>query len=178
MKERGEQKPVWITELGCYGEDEPAITPFALSDESMQQALHGNEREASEWVVKFAALFFANSGGKIFFHAGTCSEINTVDTGGVFFKYGGVPRKIYPVVSAMANLLPPEAVFEKTEVINGKVNIHWFKTNENRLGVVWSQDGEKYNYKLPENTKALDIFGNLLPDSQIVITETPNYLIK
>ncbi|MEW6355237.1 MAG: hypothetical protein AB1696_02850 [Planctomycetota bacterium] len=180
MKEKGEAKPIWVTELGCYGEDDPPITPFPpnFGDEAMRNALRRNEREAAEWLVKFATIFFANGGGKIFLHAGTCGEINGMDAGGVFFKYGGTPRKIYAAVSTMANLLPPEATFDRSGDLGENVTVYWFHTPAQQIGVAWSADGEPCKIELPANVQSLDIMGNPISGPTVTLTETPIYLVK
>lgn len=176
MKRRGEAKPIWLTEIGCYADDDPPVVPFKsfFGDSAMRSALHSDERAASEWLVKFATMFFANGGGKIFLHAGTCGEINGVDAGGVFFEYGGTPRKIYPVISAMANLLPPEAVFEKKERREGII-IYWFRNGKERIGVAWSENGKEHKFQLPKGMRAFDIMGNPISDRLITINDTPVY---
>lgn len=63
MKERKEAKPIWLTELGCYADDDPPIEPLRnfFGDAAMRRALHLSEQKASEWLVKFATLFFAKN---------------------------------------------------------------------------------------------------------------------
>jgi len=180
MKQRGEAKPIWLTELGCYADDDPPIEPLKLffGDAAMRSALHPSERAAAEWLVKFATMFFANGGEKIFLHAGTCGEINGTDTGSVFFEYGGTPRKVYAAVAAMANLLPPEAKFERSENLGNKAIVHWFRDGRKRIGVAWSTDGDAHHVELPKGTRALDIMGNPIEGKSVIITETPIYLTQ
>ncbi|MBM4044596.1 MAG: hypothetical protein FJ279_05740 [Planctomycetes bacterium] len=180
MKERGEAKPIWVTELGCYGDDDPAITPLSafFGDAAMRRSLHPSEREATEWLVKFAALFFVNGGEKIFLHAGTCGEINGQDVGGVFFEYGGAPRKMLAGVAAMATLLPADAKFDRTEQFAEKVVAHWFRTPTGQVAVAWSTDGETRRLPLPASTQALDLMGNALTGQAMTVTHAPIYLIR
>ncbi len=180
MKQRGEAKPIWLTELGCYADDDPPIEPLRIffGDAAMRSAFHSSERAAAEWLVKFATLFFANGGAKIFLHAGTCGEINGTDTGSVFFEYGGTPRKIYAAVSTMANLLPPEAQFERMENLQEGVVVYWFRDGKKRIGVAWSTDGRAREVKLPANTRPLDIMGNPIAGRKVLVGETPIYLTR
>jgi hypothetical protein len=129
-------------------------------------------------LVKFATLFFANGGEKIFLHAGTCGEINGVDTGGVFFEYGGTPRKLLAAVAAMANLIPPEAKFERSEKLSDGVIVHWFRVGKKRVGVAWSADGKVHQIALPSGVSALDIMGNPIEGRKVAISETPIYLTQ
>lgn len=180
MKQRSEAKPIWLTELGCYADDDPPIEPLRMffGDAAMRSAFHPNERAAAEWLVKFSTLFFANGGSKIFLHAGTCGEINGTDTGSVFFEYGGTPRKIYAAVAAMANLISPEAQFERTESLNEGVKVYWFRDKQKRIGVAWAIDGRSHQIALPPNTRALDIMGNLIAARKVAVRETPIYLAQ
>ena len=180
MKQRGEAKPIWLTELGCYADDDPPIEPLRIffGDAAMRSAFHSSERAAAEWLVKFATLFFANGGAKIFLHAGTCGEINGTDTGSVFFEYGGTPRKIYPAIAAMANLLPPEAKFERAESLSEGVKVYWFKDKQRRIGIAWAIDDRSHQVALPPNTIALDIMGNPIAGKKITVGETPTYLAQ
>lgn len=178
MKERGEAKPIWLTELGCYADDDPAITPLGANfgDSAMRRSLHDNERDASEWLVKFATRFFANGGEKIFLHAGTCGEINGQDVGGVFFEYGGAPRKMLAAVAVMARLLPPEVKFEKEEQLGKEVTAYWFAAPAGRIGVAWSTDGAAHS--LPAGRPALqvlDLMGN--PTGKAEVGGSPVYLV-
>ncbi|MCS7254784.1 MAG: hypothetical protein NZ781_12280, partial [Armatimonadetes bacterium] len=180
MKQRGEAKPIWLTELGCYADDDPPIEPLRIffGDAAMRSAFHSSERAAAEWLVKFATLFFANGGAKIFLHAGTCGEINERDTGGVFFEYSGMPRKIYPAVATMAGLLPPEAQFEQTANLGNNVVVRWFRNGKKRIGVAWATDSSTHRVKLPIGFRALDIMGNQISGNIVIVDETPIYLMQ
>ena len=104
MRTNGGPKPVWITEWGCYADDDPACVPESVGDATMNRCRWPSERAATEHIVKFTAVSFAHGVRKIFFHAGTCGTINGPDAGGVLFEYGGAPRKMYAGVAALTAL--------------------------------------------------------------------------
>ena len=112
MRAHGGPKPVWITEWGCYADDDPPCVPQTVGDATMNRCRWPSERAATEHIVKFTAVSFAHGVRKIFFHAGTCGTINGPDAGGVLFEYGGAPRKMYAGVAALTRLLgvPDECV--------------------------------------------------------------------
>ena len=112
MRANGGPKPVWITEWGCYADDDPPCVPQTVGDATMNRCRWPSERAATEHIVKFTAVSFAHGVRKIFFHAGTCGTINGPDAGGVLFDYGGAPRKMYAGVAALTRLLgvPDECV--------------------------------------------------------------------
>ncbi len=180
MKARGEARPVWLTELGCYADDDPPVTPMSafFGDAAMRRALQPGEREATEWLVKFAALFFANGGEKIFLHAATCGELNGQDAGGVLFEYGGTPRKMLAGIAVMAALLPPDARFERAETLGEKVKAYWFRTRAGQVAVAWSADGVPHRAPLPPSTRALDLMGNALGGNAVQVTHAPIYLVR
>ena len=94
MKTNGPRRPVWITEWGCYADDDPPNLPLSIGDASMNRCRWPTERAATEHIVKFAATGFAHGVEKIFFHAGTAGRINGPDAGGVLFEYGGAPHDV------------------------------------------------------------------------------------
>jgi len=106
----GDPRPVWITEWGCYADDDPPYVPLAVGDATTNRCRWPSERAATEHIVKFTAVAFAHGVRKVFFHAGTCGPINGADAGGVLFEYGGAPRRMYAGVAALTRLLGvPEA---------------------------------------------------------------------
>ena len=76
MRAHGGPKPVWITEWGCYADDDPPCVPQTVGDATMNRCRWPSERAATEHIVKFTAVGFAHGVRKIFFHAGTCGTIN------------------------------------------------------------------------------------------------------
>ena len=112
MQAHGGPKPVWISEWGCYADDDPPSVPHTVGDQTMNRCRWPSERAATEHIVKFTAVSFAYGVRKLFFHAGTCGPINGSDAGGVLFEYGGTPRKMYAGVATLTRLLgvPDECV--------------------------------------------------------------------
>ena len=72
MRAHGGPKPIWITEWGCYADDDPPCLPQTVGDATMNRCRWPSERAATEHIVKFTAVSFAHGVRKIFFHAGTC----------------------------------------------------------------------------------------------------------
>ncbi len=110
MDKHGGRKPLWLTEYGYYATDDPWIVPLPHHD--FDQPLP-SERVQAEYAVRWATLCFANGVDKVFYHAGTCGGINSGSLQGVFFGYGGQPRKIYAAQAVMAHLLTTTCRFVK-----------------------------------------------------------------
>jgi hypothetical protein len=81
-------------------------------------------------------------------------------------------------VAAMANLIPPEAKFERSQKLSDGVIVHWFRVGKKRVGVAWSADGKVHQITLPSGVSALDIMGNPIEGRKVAISETPIYLTQ
>ena len=175
MRANGGPKPVWITEWGCYADDDPACVPESVGDATMNRCRWPSERAATEHIVKFTAVSFAHGVRKIFFHAGTCGTINGPDAGGVLFEYGGAPRKMYPGVAALTRLLgvPDECV--KTLHSDGLL-AYVFRVKGRAVAIAWCEPGRSQRLKLSGEVKACDLMGNILPPGEFVLESSPVYL--
>lgn len=176
MAENGGPKPVWITEWGCYADDDPACVPETVGDETMNRCRWPGERQATEHIVKFAAVSFAHDVRKIFFHAGTCAAINAPDAGGVLFEFGGTPRKMYPGISAFTKLLGVPDQFIRSVFQDGIVS-YLFRCHDRFVAVAWCEPGAERPLRPLPIVQAFDIMGNRQTADRITITPCPVYLV-
>jgi hypothetical protein len=176
MRANGGPKPVWITEWGCYADDDPPCVPQTVGDATMNRCRWPSERAATEHIVKFTAVSFAHGVRKIFFHAGTCGTINGPDAGGVLFEYGGAPRKMYAGVAALTRLLgvPDECV--KTMHANG-LAAYVFRVKDRAVAIAWCDTGRSRKLVSDRGAQVYDIMGNSLSPIHMVLEESPVYLI-
>lgn len=175
MRAHGGPKPVWITEWGCYADDDPACIPQTVGDATMNRCRWASERAATEHIVKFAAVAFAHGVRKIFFHAGTCGAINGPDAGGVLFEYGGAPRKMLAGVAAFTRRVgvPDELVRRiRTDSVEASV----FRARQRIVAVAWCPTDTLHTLTLPSGVSAYDIMGNALPPLRLDLAGTPVYL--
>lgn len=177
MKARGQFRPMWLTEYGCYADDDPFCTPAGVGDAAMSRSLWPDERAASEALVQATAAFFTHGLRKIFFHAGTCGPINGANAGNVFFEYGGAPRKMLPAASALSNLLDPG--FEPVSAGGHPegMKAYMFRTRGGLLAICWTR-GDPVRVRIPRGVSVRDIMGNELKARRVEITSTPVYLIS
>jgi len=175
MRAHGGQKPVWITEWGCYADDDPACLPQSIGDATMNRCRWSSERAAAEHIVEFATVAFAHGVRKIFFHAGTCGTINGPDAGGVLFEYGGAPRKMLPAIAAFSRLVgvPDECA---RAFRDGPSNAYIFRVRNQFAAVVWRNEPKQVP-PLPKSVRAFDIMGNQLPPEQVRLSASPVYLL-
>jgi Carbohydrate binding domain/Glycosyl hydrolase catalytic core len=175
MKAHGGPKPVWITEWGCYADDDPPTFPHSFGDATMNRCRWPSERAATEHIVKFAAVGFGHGLRKIFFHAGTAGRINGADAGGVLFEYGGAPRTMYAGIAAFTRLVGvPEACLGVVD--RDGLHAYVFRTQGRVVAVVWSSGELSRTLATGPGVEALDMMGNRLSGGQVALSETPVYL--
>lgn len=176
MLAHGGPKPIWITEWGCYADDDPACLPQTVGDASMNRCKWPSERSATEHIVKFSAIGFAHGVRKIFFHAGTCGAINSPDAGGVLFTYGGAPRQMYAGIAAFSRLfgIPGECVWTAERA---DLRAYVFRKPSGAVAIAWTGGGRQNELALPSAVQAFNIMGNELPGRVAKLTATPIYLV-
>jgi hypothetical protein len=176
MRANAGPKPVWITEWGCYADDDPPCVPPSVGDAAMNRCRWPSERAATEHIVKFTAVSFAHGVRKIFFHAGECGTINGPDAGGVLFEYGGAPRKMYAGVAALTRLLgvPDECV---KKVHAEGLSAYVFRAKDRLVVIAWCEAGRSRKLKPAPAVQVYDIMGNALSLKDSVLEESPVYLV-
>jgi hypothetical protein len=177
MKQRGETRPMWLTEFGCYADDDPYRTPQTVGDAAMSNSVWPSEREAAEALVQSATVFCTHGLRKIFLHAGSCGPINGSSAGGVFFEYGGTPRKMLPAVWAFSQLMTPNFQPVETNVKTTDRRIYMFKVDRGLLAVAWTRETGPLQIPLHEDVTAFDIMGNKIEGSHVALTATPMYFL-
>jgi hypothetical protein len=177
MKERGEVRPMWLTEFGCYADDDPYRTPQKIGDAAMSKSVWPNEREAAEALVQSAAAFCTHGLRKIFLHAGSCGPINGSSAGGVFFEYGGTPRKMLPAVWAFSRLM--DADFEPVDTGPQPADrrVYVFKVKRGVLAIAWTRQERPVRVTAGSDITIIDVMGNTLEDRAVELTATPVYFL-
>ncbi len=177
MRAHGGAKPIWITEWGCYADDDPPCVPQTVGDATMNRCKWPSERAATENIVKFTAVGFAHGLRKIFVHAGTCGTINNADAGGVLFAYGGAPRKMYAGIAALTTLfgVPEECV---KAVNRDDLRAYVFRGKDHAVAVAWCGADRKRPLALSAGVRAYDIMGNEIPPRDAALSDSPLYLVS
>ncbi len=178
MKQRGQTRPMWLTEFGCYADDDPYRTPQKVGDAAMSRSLWPSERAAAEALVQSAAVFCSHNIRRIFFHAGTSGPINGPTAGGVFFEYGGTPRKMLAAVSALTRFLDPSCKAIDLGKQPPHMRRYLFKVNKGALAIAWSREPEPVRLSLRKGLRAYDIMGNELKGGTVTLSATPVYLLS
>jgi len=177
MRAHGGPKPIWITEWGCYADDDPACLPQTVGDATMNRCKWPSERAATENIVKFTAVGFAHGVRKTFVHAGTCGTINNPDAGGMLFTYGGAPRKMYAGIAALTTLfgVPEQCV---KAVHRDDLKAYVFRGKDRGVAIAWCGSEPKWPLTLAAGVRAYDIMGNEIPASAAALTDSPVYLVS
>lgn len=176
MDKHGRRKPLWLTEYGYYATDTPWIVPLPHHDFDTPLP---SERVQAEYAVRWATLCFANGVEKIFYHAGTCGGINDGSLQGVFFEYGGQPRRIYAAQAVMAHLFTPTCRFAKKLALGEGVRAYLFRDGQRHICVVWAPKGSKPRpIRLAEEKLVLwDIMGRPQKARDFTPSGDPAYII-
>jgi hypothetical protein len=177
MRELGQAKPIWMTEFGVYGDDDPAFTPAQVGDGTMNRALRPDELRAASDLVRFAAVFCAHGVRKIFYHAGTCHPLNQSNAENVFFEYGGRPRVQYAAQAALARLIGPDFEFVRKWDEPEGVEAYEFRSRRRTVVIVWSRSESPPTLDVPDGMQALDLMGSPLRREQVVPGDVPIYLV-
>jgi lysophospholipase L1-like esterase len=173
MDKHGGRKPIWITEYGYYAEDEPQSVPIRHTGFDRPLA---SERVQAEYAVRWATIALANGVDKVFYHAGTCPGINADNLEGVFYEYGGQPRKIYAAQAVMASFLTPSAKFVKKLSLGPAVRGYLFRDGQRLIAVVWSPNRTGVASIRVQQSKIaiLDLMGRPQNSGEKIREFTPN----
>jgi hypothetical protein len=178
----GGPKPFWVTEWGCYADDDPACVPQTTGDETMNRCRWKNERAAAEHIVKFATVAAAHGGQKFFFHAGTCGAINGPDSASVLFAYGGEPRETFASVATFARFAGPAPHVERLTVpgLSAYVlqNTSRNPKDAQVVAIAWDELTTARTITLGESVTSFDFMGNPLPAGKTLLGATPVYLVS
>ncbi|MGQ9503797.1 MAG: hypothetical protein ACUVQR_02705 [Thermogutta sp.] len=176
MKEKGLIRPIWVTEIGCYADDDPPALPFTVGDEAMNRSLRPSELRAAIDLVKFAAVMGSAGVKKIFYHAGTCGPLNENTAGNIFFEYGGAPRKMYAAQAVLSRLLGADWVYRGKSADHPDVRGFRFHSKGSEIIIVWARRQTSIN--IPETFIVLDIMGNQISRRPLEVGEEPVYLVR
>jgi len=176
MDEHGGRKPIWLTEYGYYADDDPATVPLPHGGTDKPV---GSERLQAEYAVRWTTLGLAGGIEKIFYHAGTCHGLNGDAMEGVFYKYGGEPRRIYAAQAVLAQLLTPTARSVRQLSLGDGVKTYLFRDGQRLVAVVWSTGrAEPGIITLPDARLQLwDLMGRPQPARQFTPSGSPVYVV-
>jgi hypothetical protein len=179
MDGHGGRKPIWITEFSYYAVDDLPRRPFVPDGKSWaEERLLESEKQCAEYMVRFLAVMLSRGVEKVFLHSGASGSVNDPSPECCLFGYGGVPRKVFPAVAVLTDLLGPSPRFAGERRLGKDVYCQAFETGTRALLVMWASAGE-LTVRVPAaaGVKVVDIMGRPLRPGEIVLGETPVYLV-
>ena len=153
-------------------EDEPSTLPL-----KWEMPVLESEKQCAAWYVRLNTIMLAHHVEKLFYHAGAASRLNAEGLEGIFFRYGGEPRKMLSAQSAMAELfVPPTRFVEKLPAPPG-LHAYLFETTSGALLVAWAEEDARGRIELHDDRLTpLDIQGNEIAGRAPQLIEYPIYL--
>lgn len=165
--------PIWVTECGIYADDDLPVSPAFHWN-----AILGSERQCSEYLVRFAAVTLGYGVEKLFYHAGTIGTLNEENMEGIFFEYGGAPRKMLPAQALFCRLIPGGRRILKIAELHPQARTYLFGDAHGKVMVAWVPDeGDGLALRLvSRRLSALDIMGAPIAGKSTPLTEAPVYI--
>jgi len=175
MVEFGGAKPVWLTEHGYYSDDDFEISPARHGGFNIPLS---SERTQAIYSMRLNVILLANGVQRIFYHAGTCPGLNADNTEGIFFEYGGAPRKIYPALAAFAQLLPVGCESLGELDWGEHVKAYLFGLDGRLVLAAWKLPGGPDTRVAWDDPRiaARDIMGNRLDASYVELSDAPAFV--
>ncbi len=193
MDEYGVRKPIWATEAAYYGIDEypylpwqPPVNHFAAN------RLLKNEQQAGDYIVRFSTIMLAYGVEKIFWHEPVVDDANKgiTDIENLFIGPGGLPRKPYVAVAALANVLGPTPVpggtWQTPEEVSGRStdNLYGytFDCGDHSVLIAWAtgteeaEAAEAWALTMPAHASARNIAGAPLEERTVALSESPVFI--
>ncbi len=176
MDQSGGRKPIWFTEYGYYGDDDPWCLPIVVH---FNGARLPSEQVQAEYQVRFSTVLLANGVEKIFSHAGTGSAINHTNFWTMFLRYNSEPFKCYASQAVMAQFLTPSCTFVKRLLRDDSVKAYMFRDTTRTVAVVWSASEVKPKPIELTNAKLelRDIMGRPMNERRFTAGTSPVYIV-
>lgn len=189
---RGGRKPIWVTEYSYFGTDNLPWEPYVMNAGPWApNRLLRDEKESSDYTVRFNAIMLAHGVEKIFYHSGHMMHVSLNKEAWILEAwmnhYASKPRKLYAAQAAMANLLGPApkyaGVLKKPGTLQGhstsQVYGYTFQCGPRAVLISWSPrseiDAVRWFLQAPEHAEAYDIVGAPLAKKEVTLGESPVY---
>ncbi|MBM3472942.1 MAG: hypothetical protein FJX75_06735 [Armatimonadetes bacterium] len=169
MADAGKPLPIWFTEGAYYADDDMPWEPF---DSWMTRV--DNEILCAAYQVRFDAILLAFDTEKIIYHSGTPGSVNNEGVDGIFFEFGGAPRKMVASQAQLTAMLGPD-----TKTLGVLSEDPWacgFHSRGKTVVVLWTDRSDGPTIAAPQGARLLDICGNEVKGS-VTLGEIPDYLV-
>jgi hypothetical protein len=181
MDGHGGRKPIWMTEFSYYGADNLPRRPFLRrADNWSEERLLESERQCADYTVRFFLVMLSHGVEKVFIHSGSSGRVNDPSYECALFDYGSTPRKLFPALAVMTDLLGehPECVGQSPLGELGHAAA--FETGTRSLVALWTEsDGTGQRVVIPtqDGLNVLDIVGHPIEGKSLELSSSPAYLL-
>ncbi|MGD9519471.1 MAG: beta-galactosidase [Armatimonadota bacterium] len=184
LKAAGGDRPIWITEYGLYADDDPDPT----TAESRFTIHWGtdSERLAAIYAAKHHIVALAGGVEKVFYHIGNWLFQVNREHGCCFhpfFEWGGVPRKTYVALNALAWVLPPGTQPARSYTGANDFFAFEFRHGDTVIVALWSEGGLRLHPPAAlladlnsSGAQFTDVSGARLAALPEVVTDAPIYV--
>ena len=186
------RKPIWLTEYSYFGTDDLPWEPYVMNAGPWApNRLLRDEKECSDYTVRFNAIMLAHGVEKIFYHSGHVLHVSLNNDVWILEAwmndYASKPRKLYAAQAAMANLLGPApeyaAALKKPKTLKGndttQVHGYTFQCGSRAVLIAWAPRSEiadlSWLLTTPPGVDAYDIVGAPLSTGAVLLGDSPVY---
>jgi hypothetical protein len=181
MDRHGGRKPVWVTEFSYYGADQLPRRPFLASGQSWSEhRLLESERQGADFTVRFFLIMLAHGAQKVFIHSGASGEVNEPNFECALFDYGGAPRKLFPALAVLTEVLGPAPSCAGERRLGDSAYAVAFETGRQAVLVLWDADEEaRTGVAVPPGADLAwrDIVGRTVASRPALLSTSPVYLV-
>ena len=180
MEAAGKRKPIWITEFSYYGTDTYPREPFIPDTAAgVDQQLLQNEKQCTDYTIRFFTVMLSFGVEKIFIHAGSNGAVNATPFECCLFDAGGAPKKIVPALAVFAELMGGHPKFTGFRPLGQSGYSYSFETEKGALTVLWAADeGAHASAALPGGCDCLDLMGRKQAGATVALGASPIYFFK
>jgi hypothetical protein len=178
MDAHGGRKPIWITEFSYYGTDRLPREPFVPASWSWSEGrLLADERQCADYTVRYFLVMLSHGVERIFIHSGSSGQVNQADFECALFDYGGVPRKLYPALATLTNLLGPSPKSAGSARIGDTGWCAAFETGKQSVVAVWATGEAPAKLPIRGDVTWMNCIGQRLTAAPTQLAASPVYLI-
>jgi hypothetical protein len=181
MDTHGGRKPIWLTEFSYYAGDELPRKPFTEGQDPWAGAtLLENERQCAQLTVRFFAVMLSHGVEKIFFHSGASGIANGPQFNCAFFGYGGAPRRLFPALAVLTELLGDKPSSSGYRRLGKAGHAATFETGRQAVLILWeAENGPNSALSgIPEGVRCLDMMGREIATRPVKLSPSPVYLLS
>jgi len=139
-----------------------------------------SERRCAEYTLRYFIVMLSRGTEKIFIHAGSSGTANQPNFECAIFAAEGAPRKLFPAMAVLTELLGPAPAFAGERRLGATGWAMAFKTGKQSVVILWDADEDPAARIAATSSAAgrwMDIMGRPLAAPPAGLSTSPVYLI-